>query len=555
MVAPAAAEGRLMESDCLDYRLLPGQNPLFARFLHQPASVQEWYGEEVDPEGLQAHARKILASGRDYPREALADLLRDYNERLDAGPATMKAIQDLGQPDSVAVVTGQQVGLFGGPALSVYKAITAVKLARLLRDSGFRAVPVFWLASDDSDFDEARSTTFVAEDASLLEVTYPRDPTMGHRPVGSVKLRRVKRLLDQLESQLGRGEFRSFTLDLLRETYLPGRTFSEAFGAWLSVLFREQGLVVFDALMPGFKQHLRAALKIAISRRDHIVGLLNERNQALQRAGFVPQVTIPEDETLLFRLDRAKRIKLEYRQGGFQAKERNGARVDTNKMLSEVDARPESFAPNVLLRPILQDHLFPTVAYVGGPAEIAYFAQLRAIAPEWGLDPTVVPRSGATIVDSKAARLLGKYGLRETDIIGSDLQATLARLVSETSARDVLAEFDRLESAIRTHADTLEAVLPRFDPTVAAFLAGAERKMLYQAGRVRNRFINNYARITTDIQRHCLFLHNSLYPKQHLQERLLNFNHFLVYQGPSLVDRVSDLLHPFCKGHHVLRLS
>ncbi len=543
-----------MESDCLDYRLLPGQNPLFSRFLHQFASVQNWYGEGIDPDGLKLRAGKVLSSGRDYPREALGDLLRDYNDRLGAGPTTIKAIQDLGQPDSVAVVTGQQVGLFGGPALSVYKAITAVKLARLLRDSGFRAVPIFWLASDDSDFDEARSTAFVAEDASLLEVTYPRDPAMGHRPVGSVKLGRVKQLLEQLESQLGSGEFRSFALDLLREAYRPGRTFSEAFAAWLSVLFREHGLVLFDALMPGFKQHLRAAFKIAISRRDRIVGLLNERNQALQRAGFAPQVNVSDDETLLFRLDRGKRIKLEYKDGAFQAKERNGARLESDKMLYEVDARPEAFAPNVLLRPILQDHLFPTVAYVGGPAEIAYFAQLKAIAPEWGLEPTVVPRSSATIVDSKAARLLGKYGLRETDIIGSDLQATLARLVSETPARDVLAEFDQLESAIRTHADTLEAVLPRFDPTVAAFLKGAERKMLYQAGRVRNRFIHNYARITTDIQRHCLFLHNSLYPKQHLQERLINFNHFLVYHGPSLVDRVLEALHPFCKGHHVLRL-
>ncbi len=544
-----------MESDCLDYRLLPGQNPLFGRFLYQFPSVQEWYGEEIGPDELNARAKAILASGREYPRRELAELLRAFNQKVGSGTASMRAIEDLAKPDSVAIVTGQQVGLFGGPALSVYKAVTAVQLARLLRNQGFRAVPVFWLASDDSDFDEARSTAFLAEDAKLLKLSYPREPGLENRPVGSVRLDRVGSLLEQLENGAGRGEFRSFTLDLLRETYRPNRTFSEAFAAWLAVLFQEEGLVLFDALMPGFKQHLRDAFKVAISRRDTIFQLLATRSEALQRAGFTPQVQVPDDETLLFELDGGKRKKLEYKQGNFQLKERNSPRSSADQLQSEVDADPERFAPNVLLRPILQDHLFPTVAYVGGPAEVAYFAQIKAIAPQWALELAVVPRSGATIVDPKATRLLRKYGLLKSDVIGSDLPTTLARLVGETDAKEVLAEFDRLESAIGSHVETLNAMLPRFDPTVVALLEGAQRKMHYQAARVRGRFIQNYARLATDIQRHCLFLHNSLYPEGHLQERLINFNHFLIYQGPSLVQRVTDALQPFCKGHHVLHLS
>ena len=545
-----------MKSEYLDYRDIPGQNPIFLRYLHEFESVAAWYpAGPPEPGLLRRRADEILRSGRAYPREALAVSLERFNRAVGAGEPALENVRKLRDTAAVAIVTGQQIGLFGGPALAVHKALTVVSLARQLSDDGVQAIPVFWLASDDSDYDEIAAARLLSDDGELLTVVHPRPADNGNRTVGSVPVTASGALFDPLERKLVRGDFRQFVLASLRESYAEGRSLNQAFGAWMASLFQEQGLVLFDALSAGVKQELTGAYEIAVRNREQLIGALRQRSDELQQAGLTPQVPITNEETLLFLFDGDRRFKLSAVDGGFQAKEEDTRRFRPEELMALSRRNPEALGPNVLFRPILQDLLFPTVAYVAGPAETAYFAQISAIAPFWQVTPAVLPRVGVTLVDAKAQRLFAKYRIGVTDLLGSTPEQTLRRLAKDTAAGDLIRKFEGLEADVEKQADQIRGELAPTDAGIAQLLKNSEAKMLYQVRKVQDRFIRNYALHSSNLARHVGFLHNSLYPEQALQERVINFNHFLILQGPTMIDQILQSIQPFCKEHQILYVS
>ncbi|RPI24184.1 MAG: bacillithiol biosynthesis cysteine-adding enzyme BshC, partial [Acidobacteria bacterium] len=449
-----------MKAEYLDYRRIPGQNPIFLRYLYEFESVADWYpAGQPDATTLARRAHQLLRSGREYPREALVASLDRFNRLVGSGQPALENIQTLRQSSTVAVVTGQQVGLFGGPALAVHKALTAISLARQLEQDGVRAVPVFWLASDDSDYAEVAAARLLAADGELLTVAHPGPVENGNRTVGSVRLTGVEDLLEDVGARTAQGEFRRPVLENLRKTYASGRTFSEAFGALMAALFQEQGLVLYDALTARLKGTLTEAYSTAIRRRDDIIGELRKRSEQLQKTGLTPQVQVPEDETLLFLFRGDRRYKMSCLDGGYRTREGSSQDFSEEELLSLGRREPEALGPNVLLRPILQDHLFPTVAYVAGPAETAYFAQISAIAGFWGVEPAVFPRVGVTLIDAKVKRLFQKYRIGLEDILGGSPQETLHRLAKDSAAGELIRSFEGLHGSVETQAGQIEGRL------------------------------------------------------------------------------------------------
>jgi len=545
-----------MKTEYLDYREIPGQNTVFLRYLYDFDSVAEWYPAGPPDAGvLRRRADEILRSGRAYPREGLAASLERFNRLVGAGDPALENIRKLRKASTVAIVTGQQIGLFGGPALAVHKALTVIALARQLNEDGVQTIPVFWLASDDSDYDEIATAHLLSEDGGLLRLVHPKPAENGNRMVGSVPVSGASGLFDQLESKVVRGDFRRAVLTLLRQSYAEGCSFNQAFGAWMSSLFREQGLVLYDAFSAGVKQHLAEAYEMAVRNRDRIIRALRRRSDELQQAGLAPQVQVSDEETLLFLFDGNRRFKLSTVDGRYQAKEEEAREFGQEELAALSRREPEALGPNVLLRPILQDLLFPTVAYVAGPAETAYFAQISAIAPFWQVTPAVLPRVGITLVDSKAQRLFAKYRIGIRDLLGSTPEQTLRRLAKDGAAGDLIRRFEGLQADVERQAGQIGEELLPMDPGIAQLLKNSEAKMLYQVRKVRDRFIRNYALHSSDLAHHVSFLHNTLYPEQTLQERVLNFNHFLILEGPALIDRILQSIQPFCKEHQVLYVS
>lgn len=542
-----------MKAEHLDYRDIPGQNEIFLRYLYDFESVAGWYpaGPPV-PDTLRKRADQILRSERRYPREELAASLESFNRAVGAGAPTLENIRKLRSEPTVVIVTGQQIGFLGGPALAVYKAITVVALARELAEDGVQVIPVFWLASDDSDYDEVAGTRFLGEEGQLLTLAHPRPSDNGSRMVGSIPVTGVSQLLDRLGSNLVSGDFRRLVMTSLRESYREGRTFSQAFGAWMAQLFREQGLVLYDALSAGVKQHLAEAYRVAVKNRDDIVRVLRQRSDDLEKAGLTPQVQVNDEETLLFLFKEDRRFKLSSVNGQYQAKEQDAHKLGPEELMALCLRDPEALGPNVLFRPILQDLLFPTVAYVAGPAETAYFAQISAVAPFWKVDPLVLPRVGVTMVDAKAQRLLAKYRIGVRDVWGSSPEEILRRLAKDTVAGDVIRKFEELQAGVERQTGQIGEQVQAVDPGIAQLLKNSRAKMIYQVRKVSDRFVRNYSLQSSHLARHVSFLFNSLYPDRTLQERAINFNHFLILEGPTLVEQILESIQLFCKEHQVL---
>jgi bacillithiol biosynthesis cysteine-adding enzyme BshC len=545
-----------MKVECIDYQQLPDLNPLLPEYLYQYDRVESLYDCPVhlSLEGLKKRADSVLKNQPTFPRDQLVELTLEFNQRVGASQEVFQNLEKLRSSKTLAVVTGQQPGLFGGPAFTVYKALTAVRLAQILNEEGYSAVPVFWLASDDSDFQEVQSTSFFDPAGGLFSVSYPDPQTNSSRMVGTIPLNAVEECFSHLQEKGPKGEFQKEVLQILQDTYPPTNNFREALGAWLSHLFRPYGLVLFDALIPQYKQELGSLFSVAIEKRQEIVQALEGRAEVLKEKGFEPQVRVQDSESLIFWTEGEDRYKLEHGATQYQKRAGTPLQFSEQQLLEELGKQAERFAPNVLLRPIVQDHLFPTVAYVGGPAEVAYYAQICSISPFWNKEMAVFPRVGITLVDRKTQRLLTKYGLEVTDIWQSSPQEISRRIVKGKDPEKILEKLERLQEELRTGLKSLENDIVKIDPTVAEMLGGAEKKILYQIEKIQKRFVTNSQNQQENFGQHLDYLYSHLYPKGRLQERVLSFNQFLSEEGPHLVERLMDVINPFCPSHQVIYL-
>ena len=306
--------------------------------------------------------------------------------------------------------------------------------------------------------------------------------------------------------------------------------------------------------MAQYKAPLQQVLTAVIKKRSPIVSALQERSLQLEESQFSPQVQVEESESLIFWGDDRDRFKLEYKEGLYTSRKKPKWKFSEEDMLQRLGSEPEHCGPNVLLRPILQDHVFPTVTYVGGPSEVAYYSQVNAITPFWNVKMEVFPRMGITIVDRKSQRLLSKYGLQIADVLNRSPQELASKLISQTEAGDLLGGFDELEKDLRFRLKSLQIDLMEIDPTTAQLLEGVQSKIFYQLKKVQQRFVSNHRIRKADFGRHVDHLCGRLAPDGKFQERSVNFNQFINEEGPALVESLMDVLNPFCLGHQVVFL-
>ena len=544
-----------MKVECIDYRQIPRQNPLFVKFVSDYEAVSPFYPPPVhlSIDHFLRRADRLLKTPNPFPREQLAQFLVRFNRKIEADERVFSNIEKLRSPQTLAVVTGQQLGFLGGTALTVYKAATAIRLAQILEEQGYSAVPVFWLASDDSDFQEVRSTVFRNRQDGLFSVTYPGPRQNTPQMVGSIRLEAVEDCLKHLEVEGLKGDFAKEIVDLLRRCYQPQRFFQEGLGAWLAHLFREDGLIFFDSLS-NYRKDLQVPFSIAIRKRHELVHALQERGKLLRSKGFDPQVRVADAESLLFSIELESRYKLEFGQSGYWSQSAPSLKLSDQQLLEIVEHGNMEFGPNVLLRPIVQDWLFPTVAYIGGPSEVAYFAQVHAISNWWDVESTVFPRASVTVVPRKAQRLMRKYNLRVSDIFQNRPEDLARKILSSGKSAEILKGFDGVRDRMQAELDGLQAEIKKADSTVGEMLSRAEQKIFYQLGRVQDRFIANQQGERSTLENHLDYLYCHLFPNDRLQERVINFNQLLSEEGPGLVRHLVEAVNPFCPNHQVIYL-
>jgi bacillithiol synthase len=523
--------------DALRFTEIPRASRLFTDFLYDYEKVARFYTDYGRADSsLIDHARRVGA--REYDRKRVADALERINRRAGSSDLTFKYIETLRQAGSVAIVTGQQAGLFTGPVYTIHKALTVIKLAACLREQGVEAVPVFWIASEDHDYEEVNHCRLIDSEGHLTRVRYEPAERTADAPVGRVRIDSgIEQTIDEFMAQLPPSEFTPEIERDLRECYAEGVGFADAFARLMARLFKDYGVVLFDPLDEELKQVVAPLYSQAIEKSSEIAEALVERSRELERAGYHAQVHVSEDMVPLFIMDDGRRVAMTQSEGRFHVK--GSERSFSKQELVELAARcPNCFSPNVTLRPVAQDYLLPTAAYVGGPAEIAYFAQIRAVYETLGRpEPCPLPRSSFTIIEGRHQKTLKKRKLELKDFFDG-LHPAITKVVEQSLDRETANTFAETERTIAEQLDKLEASLRRADATLGATVTRAKEKIVYQIEHLRTRFIHSSVRREETAFRQVERAYTTLMPDKNLQERELNIFYFLSRYGHSLIDEL-----------------
>ncbi len=527
-----------------------GVNKLFLAYTAQFEQLADFY--DADYRALAADGVQAIA-GREYPRPQIAAILAEQNEPWGASEKTRRHLDALAQAGSVAVVTGQQTGLFGGPLFTLYKALTCVKLAEKLSAVWQRTVvPIFWLAADDDDLAEVNRTTILTRENALLDlsVTFENET---RRPMSNIILpESVLACQQQLDEAILASEFKSDMLAALAEAYSPGRSLVEAFARWLSFLLAEFGLVLLDPTTPAIKQLAIPIFSKEIAGHSPSTTAAMRASAALEQAGYAPQVPQRAGRCNLFYVDN-QRHALELQDGVYAAA--GGAlRLTQEEWLRRIQQTPQSFSPNVILRPVLQDFLLPTVAYVAGAAEIAYFAQLRGVYEAFGVRmPAIYPRATLTLLEKKILHVLEKYDLRLTDFWQNPAQL-LNRIAKRETPEELFAPLAEARAALSKSLPVVKERTAALDPTLSAFLDKEQGKIFHQLETIEKKIVQAHKRKNETLQQQLEKGSNAFYPHQHLQERQLNLIPFLCKYGKGLVRKIYEELELEGFQHQIVEL-
>jgi bacillithiol synthase len=518
-----------MHCRALPVEALPHQPRLLRDYLQSYERVAGFFQHQPDIENILQAARSL-----NYParrRAEVALILRQQNELLGAGAATFRNL-DRFEKGAVAVVSGQQVGLFSGPCYAVYKALAASRIAKDLTEHGVDAVPVFWMATEDHDLDEVRHATFF-HNGKLVKLELPQG--VGNlAPVGRVPLGAEVDALREAAANVFGGDGIELTA-ILNESYERQETYGSAFGKLFARLLKHAGLILLDPL--DFRLHRLAEplLSRAVEERDAIDEALLERDKQLERAGYAPQVKVTSRSTILFHISRNGRQVITDGDGKFESGERTWSKKE---LLDAVQSEPENFSPNALFRPVVQDFLLPTAAYIGGPAEISYFAQSEVLYRQLlGRMPVMLPRPGFTLLDAKAQRLLQQYGIEVEEVWGGpqELEKRMSAASIPENLSTLLQENGaEIQKRLRQWSDAI-AVL---DPTLKTAVETAQNKIEYQTEKLQQMIGRALDRKSGTVAAHQEFLSNLIYPNKSLQSRELSFLPFAARWGQAAFEEI-----------------
>jgi bacillithiol synthase len=543
-----------VKAQCLPFTQIPHTTRLFTDFLAYTPSVQHFYPHSPH---FSEWSKAEAATTKYDParRERVSAILERQNKSWDASPQTFANLNRLRQ-GAAAIVTGQQVGLFGGPMFAIYKALTAVKLAEEATAAGVEAVPVFWLATSDHDLAEVNHVSLPDADGLLRTLSTTSHGVPG-APVSNVRLgEEILPVVEEAAGLLGESEAAQF----LRESYRPGETLGTAFARFYARLFGQWGVILLDASDAELHRVASPLYRAAIERAEELASALLARGQALETAGYYQQVKVTPASVLLFAMREGARTAIHRREGSNQAaefvtgSEPGAEKISFAELLDRIDSAPENFSPNVLLRPVVQDYLLPTLAYTGGAAEAAYFAQVGAVykAVLRRVTP-IVPRFSATLVEPKVQRWLRQYGITVVDALqGYDaLRQTLA---SHTLPAGLQAAFDRANKSVEESFSGLKEALGKLDPTLVDASQTGASKVHYQLDRLRERAMAAELRRSEVVSRHAEALSHTLYPENALQERGVAGAYFVARHGTELLRSIYDTMRTDCHDHQVLEL-
>jgi len=539
--SPFSKERLALQTECYPITNLPHLSRIFRDFCERTEPLSPFFSNTPRSNSWM-HAEPRYNS---ETRSRIADLLAAQNTY----PAALANIEKIRQGANV-VVTGQQVGLFGGPLYTLLKAATAVRKAQDATAAGVPHVPVFWLATEDHDFEEVNHVTLPAGRA--VETLRYHGGHAANSPVGGVVFgEEITALVEHLENLTGPGD----TVDQLRNSYRPGATFGRAFFEWIAQAFAAEGLVVMDAAGRDFHALGSSTLKYAIEHAGELRAALTDRDKLLAASNYHSQVLVGAQSSLLFLIDAESGARQPLKYQGESKWTAGRQSYSTADLLAILESAPERLSPNALLRPIFQDTILPTTAYIGGPAEVAYFAQSNVLYEKiLGRVTTVLPRLTATLIEPQIAAILQRHEVTVPDVLQSSTNDLAQRLGARSMPVDAKQKLSSAGTALDKELATLTQYMTALDANLGHSAEVAASKMRYQMNRLRRLSANFQLQKEAGLVRQAEALSLAIFPDRHPQERLIGAAYFLARYGDSLTELLVREAGQECPGHKVLFL-
>ena len=541
-----------MDCHCIPHTEFPSTSRLFSDYLYQFPKVSQFYS--YDPfadDGLSSAAKNIPFDAA--LRKQVVTVLREQNRLFGAGEKSLENLSRLEKHDAIAVVTGHQVCLFSGPTFGIYKTLTAIKHAQALCDQGQNAIPVLWLATEDHDLAEANHCYVQDRDGNPYRLENDSIPPVAGASVGGIPLGdSILRVLRELRSLLPETPSTEELLKQLEDCYRPERTYGEAFGRLMTQLFGEFGIVLIDPMDPRLHALSAGVFESAIRDAATHTKNLTARNQQLTESGYHAQVHVADDFTLLFVQVNGQRRALRIRDGKFATGQ--GDQFSADDLLAILKSHPERLSANVLLRPVMQDELLPTIAYVAGPSELAYYAQAGVVSQKvLGRMSAVIPRASLTILDSSSSRILNRNKFTLQDLFGGK-QAIRDKIAARVMPTEVTEAFRKTAADLELGLQAIQKVLTQLDPTLADATANGGKKMQYQLSALEQKATLSIQKHSEQIERDSAKLENFLYPAKTPQERYYGGINVLARYGTGILRELYELIPLHTNQHQVIKL-
>jgi len=540
-VSPATAS-----SLAVDIRTFPWIRRLASDYAFAFANVAPFFaGDPATPAAWADTIKRSQAFER-QPAE-IARVIAAQQAGRNAPAASRESAARLSDPATRVIITGQQAGLFGGPLFTLLKAITTMKLAaNVSREHRVPVVPVFWIDAEDHDWLEVSGCTVLDSELAPDTVRLADLPGAGSLPIARLTLTdAAQTALDQLNNALPDTEFKPDLMTALRAAYLPGRSMSAAFGVWLEHVLGPHGLVVYDSSDPSTKALARDVFVKEVSQPGQTARIAARAGEALVAKGYHAQAQLADGTVSLFHLN-AERAPIRIEGKTATAGDKT---MTLAELVAEATNHPEHFSPNVLLRPLVQDTVFPTICYVAGPNELAYLGQLKDVYAHFGVPmPLFYQRGTATLADSATLRFLSKYDLPITALRAQD-ESALNQLLESQLPPTVEQALTSMSSVVDERMAAIAAAVTQIDPTLEGAAKSTLGKMQHEVQSLHNKVIQAAKRRDETLRRQFQRAQALTFPQGHPQEREVGFVWFLNRYGPVLVERLMEEL-PLAMGHH-----
>jgi bacillithiol synthase len=539
----------------LNFGDIPGQYNLFLDYLYEFDNVKQFYRHNFRNKEEYLKLFKALSETEREFRADIPKIIKEQYSGFNPSQKTTQNIEALKDKKTLAVVTGQQLGILGGPLYTFYKIITAIKLTAYLKEryDDYNFVPVFWLEGDDHDFEEVRSVSIINDMNEIVKISY-NDEIGEDEFRNSVGLLTIKESInsffENIDKHLRDTEFKSPLIEKLKGMYSAGKSFKQSFKELLFWLFDKHGLIILDPQDVIIKNLLKPVFKKEINDfRIHTEKLVNV--SAKLEELYHAQVKVRPVN--LFYSNQDGRFLIEPVENEFRLR-RKRKRFSYDELIELADNKPESFSPNVLLRPICQDYLLPTTFYIGGPSEVSYFAQVTPLYDFYKLKtPIIYPRASATIFEKNIEPLLEKFDLAFEDVFlnPDELKAKVIKSFSKNSLDEVFAESN---NQIELALDGLKEKLFEFDKTIADASTKYKQKIFHYVDELKGKAFDAQKKRHEATLRQIDKLTTSLFPNSDLQERVLNFVYYYNKYGKSFLEKIFSELAINKFEHQVIKL-